>query len=160
MTTLHDLRAAIRDVLVESGEWLADEVIVARRADIWNAVATAISASENGRCVVIDTPTGDPDGNRQNSRIAAMEITIAVNIVERPATDPDEDDGGSDARWQRMVAMLQGHTLGRSTDHDNGLRFAGFDPVPHPQHVIRQTIFKTRHLVSGKNTPPPDPPNP
>ncbi|MCW1884016.1 hypothetical protein OKA04_04700 [Luteolibacter flavescens] len=157
-TTLYDLRAAIRDVLVNAGLFTAKQVIISRRADIWNAVNTAVSAAEHGRCAVIDTPTADPQRNNENSKVALMEVTIAVNIIERTPTRPEETDEASDVAWQRMVVLLQGNLLGRSGDHANGLRFDGVAMVPNQPLPVRQTIFKTRLLVCAQSTPQIPPP--
>jgi hypothetical protein len=158
MTTLLDLRKAIKTLLTSGGLWTAEEVIITRRTKIWNTVATAISASKNGQCLVIGTAKGDPQRNNERSKIAIMDLTIVVTIIETARPDPEDEEDAEDERWQQTVALLQGDTLGRSEDHDNTLRFDGFDEVPSETYAIRQTLFKTRFLVSAKNTPQPEPP--
>jgi hypothetical protein len=158
MTTLLDLRKEIKARLTAGGLWTADEVIVQRRTRIWNSVATAIAASKSGQCLVIGTAKGDPLRNNDGSKVAMMDLTVVVTIIEKPRTDPDEEGEAEDVRWQQTVALLQGDTLGRSENHDNALRFDGFDEVESESYAIRQTLFKTRFIVSAKNTPQPEPP--
>ncbi len=158
--TPYQLRKAVKALIVDSGLMSGGQVIIRRRTNIWNDIATAIESQRDGQCLVIGTAKGDPLRNPgDKSNVARMDLTIPVSLVETPRTDPEEDEE-EDLLWQRILAVLQGETLGRSDTGNWALRFDGFDDAEAKGYVIRQTIFKTEHIVSKRNTPVPAPPEP
>lgn len=150
MSKLYDIRREIKSVLISSGLWTADEILIKRRTDIWNDVSVATQASKHGQCLVIGVAKGSSVGSqRPGSKMLRMEVTIPITLVELPTVDPaqpltgepDEDD-----RWEATALLLQGEPLGRSALHYE-LDFDGFEDVEDDDYVIRQTTFKTRLLV-------------
>ena len=146
MSTLYQLRSAIRDLLLEGGLWQADEVLIKRRSDLWNNVAVATGNSEFGQCIVVGVAKGTPARNQSaRSQQLLMEITIPITLIELPNVDPDENSAEDD-RWEATVMRLMGSPLGRSETHYE-LAFDGFEEVSDEQYVIRQTTFKTNALL-------------
>lgn len=157
--TLYGLRKAIKDTLTAEGLWLPEQIIIRRRTKIWNAVATTIGKARNGQVLVIGTPKGDQGRNPGGrSKAIATVVTIPITLVETAKPDPAEDDETEDLLWQQTVIRLQGNTLGRSADGDNALAFDGFDETDEGNYLIRQTLFRTRFLITEANTPQPPPP--
>lgn len=146
MSGLYQLRLAIRALLLEDGLWAAGEVLIKRRTDIWNDVAVAASASENGQCIVVGVAKGTPaKGQNSRSQQLLMDITIPLTLIELPRTDPEED-ATEDVRWEATVMRLMGSPLGRS-EHHYELTFEGFEEAQDDDYVIRQTTFKTALLL-------------
>ena len=157
--TLYGLRKAIKDTLTADGLWLPEQIIIRRRTKIWNTVATAIGKARNGQVLVIGTPKGDRGQNPSNrSKAIATVVTIPITLVENVKPDPEEDDETEDLLWQQTVIRLQGNTLGRSADGDNAMVFDGFDEIDEGNYLVRQTLFRTRFLITAANTPQPPPP--
>lgn len=146
MSGLHSMRAAIRDLLLEGALWADGEILIKRRADIWNDIAVAAAASEAGQCLVIGIAKGVPDKNqREGSAQLLMQVTIPVVMIELPRTDPEEDTT-EDERWEATVMRLLGSPLGRNA-LTYTLDFESFDEIADEAYVIRQTIFKTKLLL-------------
>lgn len=152
MSRIYQLRKAVKDILVAAQLWPADQIIIRRRGQIWNDVATAIAASKDGSCIVIGVAKGDGDKSRQpRSKQVIMDVTVPVTIVETPQTDPDAEESAEDDRWEKTVTLLQGNDLGRpGKGHD--FAFESFDEVESKEYLIRQTVFKTRLVLTASNT--------
>jgi hypothetical protein len=166
MSSIYDLRAAIRDALVAEGIWTAGEIILKRQTDIWNDIALAISSSKNRAALIIGVAEG-VDGradNQQSTRNHLLqELTIPITtICEIQLTEgatPEED------LWERTTLFLSGwvppldYTRGRHSDYR--LRYQRFsDDVEmgdgQASWLARQTIFQTKHITIP--TPPPSTP--
>ena len=151
MSVLYDLRKAVQTLLLQDGLWNAGEVIIKRRSNLWNRVATALATSESGQCLVVGVAKGSPSGvQRTRSQQLMMEVSIPVTLVELPNVDPDEilnpDGSDEDTRWEQTVMRLLGDPLGRSAEHYE-MTFDGFEDIADEEYVIRQTTFKTKLLL-------------
>ena len=150
MSAIYLLRRTIKEVLVSSGLWTADEILIKRRTDIWNDITVATQASKTGQCLVIGVAKGAPVGSQKpGSKLLRMEVTIPITLVELPTVDPAQPLTGEtdeDYRWEATALLLQGESLGRSALHYE-LDFDGFEDVEDEDYVIRQTTFKTRLLL-------------
>jgi len=152
MSGLFFLRDQIRTLLVGTGIWTADQIILKRRTDIWNAVACSMAANASGQCLVIGVPKGVPSkGQQDRSRMLLSTLSIAVTLIELPRVDEAEDTE-EDSLWEQTVALLLGASLGR-TDAIFQLVFESFDDVEDKDYVIRQTVFKTDYLLRKTTTP-------
>ena len=147
MSGLYTLRSQIRDLLLQDGLWNKDEVIIKRRTDVWNTVATAMAVEgASGQCLVIGTAKGvAAAGQRDRGMILKTTVSIAVTMIELPRVD-DAEDPEEDTRWELTVARLLGSSLGRSVANFQ-LVFDGFEDVEDKEYVIRQTIFKTDLII-------------
>lgn len=150
MSGLYNIRREIKNVLIGSGLWTADEILIKRRTDIWNDIAVAAQASKTGQCLVIGVAKGAPVASQKpGSKLLRMELTIPITLVELPTVDPEQPLAGEsdeDDRWEATALLLQGESLGRSALHYE-LDFDGFEDVEDEDYVIRQTTFKTRLLI-------------
>jgi hypothetical protein len=147
---LYELRQEIAAQLIASSEWTAAEILIKRRSDIWNAVATAITVSEARRCVVVGIARGTvaTDQNKR-ARKLRQELTITMTLIELPQLDDSDSSAEQeDQIWESMVRVLTGASLGRSEAH-YWLEYQGFEEIPDPdrQYVMRQTTFKTEMLI-------------
>ena len=145
-----NLRKAIQAVLVDSGLWTEEEILIRRRGNIWNDVATAIGASKHGSVVVIGVAEGKREGARPpQSTALPMGLTVPISLIEEPQPDPTEIP--EDALFEEMLLVLEGSTLGR-TERKADFAFEDFGEIDHPHYLIRQATFKTR-LVLGPRKP-------
>ena len=154
MSGLYQLRKEIRTLLLQDGLWSNDEVIIKRRTNLWNTVATAIGASEAGQCIVVGVAKGSPHSTqRKGSKNLIMEVTIPITLVELPGVDPEEyqapDGSDEDSRWEDTVMRLLGEPLGRSAETYE-LDFDGFEDLVDEEYVIRQTTFKTKLMLKPR----------
>jgi hypothetical protein len=80
----------------------ADSIIIRRQSDIWNDVATAIAASENGAILHI----GVADG--QNSETAGLELEcdIPITILALPQIQPDQFP--EELLWENLIKLVHG----------------------------------------------------
>jgi hypothetical protein len=166
MSSIYDLRLAIRDALVGEGIWTAEEIILKRQTEIWNDIAMAISSSKHGAVLVIGVAEG-VDGRsdllQSREKHLTQELTIPITtICEIQLTEgatPEED------LWERTTLFLSGwvppldYTRGGHSDYR--LRYQRFsDDVEmgdgQASWLARQTIFQTKHITIP--TPPPSTP--
>jgi hypothetical protein len=164
MSSIYDLRVAIRDALVAEGIWKAEDIILKRQTDIWNDIAVAISNSMNGAALVIGVAEGvDSRSDSQQSRDKQLiqELTIPITTIceiqlTKGAT-PEED------LWERTTLFLNGwvppldYTRGRHSDYR--LRYQRFsDDVEmgdgQQSWLARQTIFQTKHITKRPTSTP------
>ena len=89
---------------------------------------------------------------RLNTLVLSGAKTATAGLVQ------ESDDETEDLLWQQTVIRLQGNTLGRSADGDNAMVFDGFDEIDEGNYLVRQTLFRTRFLITAANTPQPPPP--
>lgn len=154
MSAVFDLRDAVKNLLLGENLWSADEVIIKRRTDIWNDVATSIAASKSGQCIVVGLLSGGKsDKQRQGSRNLIMNVTMAISIVEvHNLADPQTllDASDEDTRFEATLMRLHGSSLGRSAITYT-LDFDTFAEQEDEQYLIRQATFKTE-LTLKPNT--------
>lgn len=151
MSALYQIRTEIKTLLMADGLWADGEVIIKRRSELWNTVATAVAASEAGQCIVVGVAKGTPDrSQRVGSRQLLMEISVPITLIESANLSPDDtespDGTDEDTRWEGTVMRLLGSPLGRSAEHYE-MSFDGFEDIADDEYVIRQTTFKTKLLL-------------
>lgn len=156
MSAIFDLRNAAKTLLLVDDLWTADEIIIKRRTDIWNDVATSIECSKSGQCLVIGLFAGSASNKqRKGSSMLMMDVTLAFSLVERhQLADPNELTDGSDedSRFEETLLRLQGSALGRNATLAYSLEFDGFAEQEDEQYLIRQATYKTELIL--KPTPP------
>lgn len=147
LSSLYQLRKEVKNLLLLEGLWNDGEVIIKRRSDLWNTVATAIATSEAGQCLVIGVAKGSPSGQQKSgSKQLLLEVTIPVTLIERPTLAPEEEENEEDGRWEATTMRLLGDPLERSPEHYEMI-FDGFEEISDEEYIIRQTTFKTKLLL-------------
>lgn len=141
MSQLYDMREALRDSIIAAGiGWTADTILLKRQTDLWNDVATAISASAAGAVLHI----GVAEGNSTEDDGLEMEVTVPLTILCLPQCDdgatPEED------LWEALVTHVHDLRLG-SEPFGYRFRFQSFtdleiDADGGTGYLGRQTVFK------------------
>lgn len=93
VSKLFSLRRALGDAIIAANiGWTTDNVILLRQGDLWNTIATAISAAKNGMALHIGIAEGVTLGDAGASD---MMLTITLTLICPPqvAADavPEED---------------------------------------------------------------------
>jgi hypothetical protein len=143
MSKFFDLRDALAASIVAADiGWNADQIVIRRQTDLWNDVATAISASESG-CVL---HIGIAEGTATEEGALEMDVSIPLTILCLPQTiegeNPEED------LWESLVRHV--HDLRLNQDHYS-LRFIfkSFSDLEieadgGTAYLGRQTVFSKR----------------
>jgi hypothetical protein len=79
-----------------------DSIIIRRQSDLWNEVATAIAASENGAILHI----GVADGTNSESAGLELEADIPITILALPQIQPDQFP--EELLWEDLIKTVQG----------------------------------------------------
>lgn len=142
MSKLLQLRKDLAQVIIGANiGFTEDNVIFKRQTDVWNDVATAISASSNGVALHI----GVVEGSNSGDDSLEIDITVPLTIIcppEPSGETPEEDI------WESLVSVV--HDLRLNTEHYGyRFRFQSFSDIELQgemagSYLGRQTIFKRR----------------
>jgi hypothetical protein len=143
MSKLYDFRAALKASIIDADiGWTDETVIIKRQTDLWNDVATAISASRDGAILHI----GVARGSKTEDEDLEMDVTVPLTIIALPqvAADstPEED------LWEALIKHV--HDLRLGGDHYQWrLRFQAFEDIEidadgGAEYLGRQTTFTKR----------------
>lgn len=163
MSSLLTLRKSIRTALVSTGLWTEEAIIVGRQISIWNAIAFAMEATENGCVMVIGVAEGRKLSKEGGKSGIDNELTIPVTIFCPPELDEDDENATPEEDiWEKTVGFLDGwagnDASGRRKHSMWELNYQRFsDDVEladdAPAYLARQTIFTIKHLIP-RFTPP------
>lgn len=142
MSKLYDMREALADSIIAANiGWTADTVLIKRQTDLWNDVATAISASGSSGAVL---HIGVAEGDAQGEDDLEMEVTVPLTILILPQCAPDGATPEEDL-WEALVKHVHDLRLG-SLPHAYRFRFRSFSDVEIEAdggtgYLGRQTVF-------------------
>lgn len=145
MSKLFSYRNALKDSIVAADiGWTEDSIIIKRQGDLWNEVATAISAAKHGAVLHIGVASGESTDDEDLNMDVSVPLTIiCLPQVEEDAT-PEED------LWEDLVKHVHGLELPNES-YGWRFKFKGFQDLEveadgGTSYLARQTTF-TKALI-------------
>lgn len=146
MSKLYDMRQALAARIISFNiGWTDQNILIKRQADLFNEIATKISAAKNPNRAVLHI--GIAEGSSTEEDGLEMDLTLPLTIICVPKVvqgqRPEED------LWEDLVTHVHDLRIEEADHWNYRMRFAGFSDIDIEADsgsawLGRQTIFKRR----------------
>jgi hypothetical protein len=114
--------------------------VIKRQTDLWNDVALAVNASQDGICLVIGIAEGEATEDAGLEQDVTLPLTLVVPPSLTEGATPEEDV------WEALVKHVHGLRLNEHDHYDYRFRFKAWSDVPveaddGTAYLGRQTVF-------------------
>ena len=143
MSRIYDFRESIKTAIVEANLGLeADDIVVARQADIMTEISTITAKVGNGVACVIGAAKGrnkDPLSTDIDEQVT-LTVELWVRPIYSPDTKPEEDI------FEPLKSFLHGLELVGVSQVYQELRYESWQDRPDPEYLVREITLTQRML--------------